>query len=404
MATTKATVKDIAEELGIPFERSVYHWSIYHCNGKFFVNKKPLYELFEDVKKDKNVILNNLVDINDGAIAQYAGNAKAPIHKQNVGTTITTDVDEMLQATGCTINFDKSVRTSINGFYLPNNIKYIVNRIKLGRNIYLQGPSGCGKTKLVEKLGEFYEQKIVRVNFSIGTTEQQLVGKFVVKDGRTEFKYGIVPLAMQNGWWIVFDEIDYAQPEHLAVLQPVLEGYPMLITQNENETIEPHPNFRMFATANTKGRGDISQMYTGTQFLNSAFLDRWSVFEMSYTNKEKQIVVDMCNDKIFADQLVSFFDKLRFTADKGTISNSVFSTRGIENIVDVMKIGETLDDAIENEVLSRFDEFEKNIIKEIANDVWDTQHYFKNNWVLGMEHKILTESEKAETADAAENE
>ncbi len=219
------------------------------------------------------------------------------------------ELDENLAAAFISkkINYDIRIPKKFDGYYFPIFTSAVLRRIEIGRNVFLSGPSGTGKTEFVLKLGECISQKVVRVNFNVGTTEQHLIGKWTVKDGQTEFVYGILPLAMKFGWWILFDEIDFAMPEHMAVLQPVLEGEPLLVTLNKNEEIIPHENFRVFATGNTKGRGDETQSYVGTGNLNLAFLDRWAIFEMDYTDKERDIVKSIIHEKTLAKQICEFF-------------------------------------------------------------------------------------------------
>lgn len=291
------------------------------------------------------------------------------------------------------IDFDVKIPKVHNNYYFPNNIQNIITRLKLARNIFLVGDAGTGKSELPQHLGNYMGAEVVRINFNIGTTEQHLIGKFVVKDGQTKFVYGLIPLAMMNGWWIILDEIDYAQPEHLSALQSVLEGNPLIITQNENEAIHPHANFRVFATGNTKGRGDESQSYVGTNFLNMAFLDRWSVFEINYTTAEAKICMNIIEDGTFVTQLSSYFKILRKISEDGELGNVSFSTRRLIQICEVMALGETLKEALEFELFSRYEGYEVNVMREAAYDVWDRTHYFGNNWKIGDEHLPVTTNE-----------
>lgn len=286
------------------------------------------------------------------------------------------------------IDWSIPVPSTHQGYYFPESIAAIVRRLQMGRNIFISGPAGTGKTEFVINLARAYEQKVVRVNFNVGVTEAHLVGKFIVKDGATKFIHGVVPMAMKNGWWIVFDEIDYAQPEHLAVLQPVLEGDALLLTQNENEAIIPHENFRVFATANTKGRGDTSQAYVGTNFMNLAFLDRWSIFEFGYTKYEKKILSDIIkSDKLLVEQVYDFFGLLRKAVEKCDIVNTAFSTRRMIQLAEMLAVGESLDEVLKNEIFNRYDKNEVDVLQEIAYDVWDKVHYF-NGWKSGDAHTV----------------
>jgi len=308
--------------------------------------------------------------------------------------------DQMAAYLDKVVDYSTKIPKQKDGYYFPNNVDAIVRRVAVGRNCFLTGKTGTGKTQFVDHLSRVIDQKVVRVNFHVGTTEQHLIGKWIVKDGQTEFVYGVLPMAMRYGWWIVFDEIDYAMPEHLSVLQPVLEGEPLLLTQNENEEIIPHENFRMFATANTKGRGDDSQNYVGTGHMNLAFLDRWSIFEFDYTKREKNVVMNIIQESKMAEQIVQYFDILRKKTNEGQIINAEFSTRRLIFLAEALKFGEPLSEALEYEVFCRYEKSEIDALKEIAYDVWDREHYFKG-WKLGDEHWTPPVPEDANAATSA---
>ena len=245
----------------------------------------------------------------------------------------------------------------------------------------------CGKTEFVFALAKLMGvEQVVRVNFHIGVTEQHLIGKTLAKDGETYFSYGIVPTLMQNGGWLILDELDYAQPEHNAVLQPILEGQPLFIPQAGNVTIHPHPNFRIFATANTKGRGDESQAYAGTNYQNASLLDRFSKFEFSYSKDEPKIVNSILEDKTLSRQIMEFFTILRQNVEKGNIANAVFTTRKLQQIAELIKFGESLMESIRYEIVDSFNQYEKPEILEIMKDIWDQAHYA--DWHLGDAHFV----------------
>lgn len=313
------------------------------------------------------------------------------VHDVNIAST---EVIELVEP----IDFDVKVPKTYEHFYFPTFNKNVVTRLKMGRNVFLSGPAGCGKTEYVYGLAGFFDTKVVRVNFNVGTTEQHLIGRMTATAGETKFIYGLLTLAMIHGWWIIFDEIDYAMPEHMSVLQPVLEGNPLIITQNKGETIVPHENFRAFGTANTKGRGDDTQGYTGTNFLNMAFLDRWSIFEMDYTKQEPNIMGQYIEDDVLIGQINQYFELLRTASYQGELNNSVFSTRRMIQLCESLNEGESLKDALTYELWSRYDEGEVGIMKEFANDVWDKETYLKGNWAVGSPH-----FEKEPIADDVKN-
>jgi len=277
-------------------------------------------------------------------------------------------------------------KKKVDDYYMPECTVAIARRVILNRPILITGPSGCGKTTFVYALAKLMgvkHENIARVNFHIGVTEQHLIGKTLVKNQETYFSYGILPTLMQNGGWIILDEFDYGLSEHIAVLQPVLEGKPLFIPQAGNVTIYPHPNFRIFATANTKGRGDETQSYTGTNYLNASTLDRFSKFEFTYSNESK-IIASIINDKILTKQLIQFFQILRENVNNGIINSAVFTTRKLKQIAELVKFGEPLMESIKYEIIDAFNDYEKPIVIEIMHDVWDKEHYA--NWRLGDEH------------------
>jgi MoxR-like ATPase len=274
------------------------------------------------------------------------------------------------------------------GFYFPEFIPNFLNRVRSRRNIFLAGESGTGKSEMVQKLADFYGQTLIRVNFHQGVTESSLIGRYVVKNSETIFAYGLVPLAMKKGYWLLLDEIDYAEPEHTSVLQAVLEGKPLVITSNEGEILKAHPSFRIFATGNTTGRGDSTDSYHGTNFMNSAFLDRWTIFEMTYSKKESKIIENMIGDKEISKKLVKVFELFRGLKKNGDITNAVFSTRRMMNVAEALKMGDSISDSFKYEVFSRFNSEEIMILSECIRDIFDYNHYFESDWNLGKPHHL----------------
>jgi MoxR-like ATPase len=272
------------------------------------------------------------------------------------------------------------------GFYFPDFTPNFLNRVRAKRNIFLAGESGTGKSEMVQKLADFYGQTLIRINFHQGVTESSLIGKYVVKNSETVFAYGLVPLAMKKGYWLLLDEIDYAEPEHTSVLQAVLEGKPLVITSNEGEILKAHPSFRIFATGNTTGRGDSTDSYHGTNFMNSAFLDRWTIFEMVYSKKEAKIIENIIRDSDMSKKLVKIFELFRSLKKNGDITNAVFSTRRMMNIAEALKMGDSLKDAFQYELFSRFNSEENMIMSECIRDILDSSWYLEKDWFLGNTH------------------
>jgi MoxR-like ATPase len=294
---------------------------------------------------------------------------------------------------------ENKLPTVIDNYYLPKWRDRFAARINNNNMLFLSGPAGCGKSELVRVLAHHAQKELIRINFVSGIGESQLVGKYIVKDGATVFNYGLVPLAMKNGWWLLLDEIDYAEPEHLAILQPVLEGNALTMIQNEGEKITPHPDFRIIATGNTKGRGDLSQSYVGTNFLNASFMDRFTVFEMDYTEREVDIAINETGDQVLSEKLIQVFGLFRKSVEDGQINNAVFSTRRLVQLCKALAIGDSLKEAFDYEIFSRYDKEESKILVEMVKDVFQREHYLTKKWTLGMEHAVSLQTDSVvETA------
>lgn len=314
---------------------------------------------------------------------------------------INNDAVATASVTNQSVEVPENLPATINEYYLPKWRNRLAARVNNNSMIYITGPAGCGKSELVRTLAQHVGQEFIRINFVSGIGESQLVGKYIVKDGATIFNYGLVPLAMKNGWWLLLDEIDYAEPEHLAILQPILEGGALTMVQNEGEKITPHPNFRLFATGNTKGRGDTSQSYVGTNFLNASFMDRFTVFEMDYSEREEDIATYETEDAVLAAKLVQVFGLFRKSADDGQIQNAVFSTRRLVQVCKALYMGDTLKEAFEYEIFSRYDKEESKILVEMLKDVFQKDHYLTKKWTLGMDHPTVMSADTNATTPAA---
>ena len=155
----------------------------------------------------------------------------------------------------------------------------VIDGVIQKQNIILTGGTGVGKTTHITQLANRINQPLLRINFNGETRMSDLVGKIQVIGGETRWRDGVLPTAMRNGWWLLLDELDFAEPAVLSLLHPVLEDESLLvIKENGGEILRPHPNFRLFATANSIGAMSSSAgSYTGTNEMNEAFLDRWQV-------------------------------------------------------------------------------------------------------------------------------
>jgi cobaltochelatase CobS len=149
------------------------------------------------------------------------------------------------------------------------------------RRVLVQGLHGTGKSTHVEQVAARLNWPCVRINLDGHISRLDLVGRdaVVLREGRqvTEFQEGIVPWALQRPIALIFDEYDAGRPEVMFVIQRILERDGKFTLADQNRVIAPHPAFRLFATANTVGLGNLNGLYHGAQKLNHAQIDRWNI-------------------------------------------------------------------------------------------------------------------------------
>ena len=214
-------------------------------------------------------------------------------------------------------------------------VKDIIDSIHFKKNIILTGPSGVGKTSCINQMARAIRQPVIRINFNAETRMSHLIGKTHLKDGQTVWEDGVIPQAMRNGYWIIFDEIDYAPPEIMSLIYPILEKTPSLtLKENNGEVIYPASTFLCFATSNTIGamQGRRSK-FNGTGKMSEALLNRFDVFHMQNMNaKEELKLLRLVCPQLqlnFARKMVEFASRIRSTENREEKSFSAgdFSTR-----------------------------------------------------------------------------
>ncbi len=149
------------------------------------------------------------------------------------------------------------------------------------RRVMLQGAHGTGKSTHVEQVAARLGWPLLRINLDGHLSRSDLVGRdaIVLRDGQqvTEFQEGMLPWALQRPVALLFDEFDAGRPDVMFVIQRVLERDGKFTLLDQNRIISPHPRFRLFATTNTIGLGDLTGMYRGSNVLNQAQIDRWNI-------------------------------------------------------------------------------------------------------------------------------
>ena len=209
--------------------------------------------------------------------------------------------------------------------------------------IFISGLSGNGKTTMVEQVCANLKREAIRVNISIETDEDDLIGGNTLVDGNVVYREGPVLTAMKRGAVLILDEIDRGSNK-LMCLQAILEGKPYF-NKKTGETVTPAPGFNVVATANTKGRGSDDGKFISANILDEAFLERFAItVEQEYPTMatEKKIILkkmDKVNnvDEEFATHLVTWSDVIRKTYYEGAI-DELISTRRLEHIVNAFAV------------------------------------------------------------------
>ena len=226
--------------------------------------------------------------------------------------------------------------------------------------VFVTGLSGNGKTLMIEQIHAKLKKELIRVNITIETDEDDLLGGFRLINGETKFVPGPVIEAMERGCTLLLDECDLGSNKLLA-LQPVLEGKGVYL-KKVNKWITPKEGFNVMATANTKGKGSEDGRFIGTNILNEAFLERFAItIEQPYANAatEKKIILGSMQkynkvDEEFASNLVTWAEVIRKTFFEGGV-DELISTRRLDHIAKAYAIFDDKMKSIEL-CVSRFDE------------------------------------------------
>ena len=248
-----------------------------------------------------------------------------------------------------------------------NDVKKIIQS-NLFYPTFITGLSGNGKTFSVEQACAQAKRELIRVNITIETDEDDLIGGFRLVDGATVWHNGPVVEALQRGAILLLDEIDLASNKILC-LQSILEGKGVFL-KKIGKYIRPAAGFNVIATANTKGKGSDDGRFVGTNVLNEAFLERFPVtFEQEYPTpaNEIKILEALCEDQDFCKRLVDWADIIRKTFFDGGI-DEVISTRRLVHIVRAFQIFGNRAKAITT-CISRFDEETKEAFQQLYDKV-----------------------------------
>ena len=267
----------------------------------------------------------------------------------------------------------------------PDTTLAILAGFNHNRRVMIQGYHGTGKSTHIEQVAARLNWPAVRVNLDSHISRIDLIGKDAIKlkDGKqvTEFHEGILPWALRNPVAIVFDEYDAGRADVMFVIQRVLEHDGKLTLLDQNEIITPHSNFRLFATSNTVGLGDTTGLYHGTQQINQAQMDRWSlVATLNYLSVEVESTIvlakspsyDSEEGKRVIKQMVTVADLTRTAFMNGDLS-TVMSPRTVINWASNTEIFKDVGYAFRLTFLNKCDELERQIVAEFFQRCFDEE-------------------------------
>jgi cobaltochelatase CobS len=244
------------------------------------------------------------------------------------------------------------------------------------RRVMITGYHGTGKSTHIEQVAARLNWPCIRINLDSHISRIDLIGKdaIVLKDGKqvTEFREGILPWSYQHNVALVFDEYDAGRPDVMFVIQRILESSGKLTLLDQSRVIRPHPAFRLFSTANTIGLGDTTGLYHGTQQINQAQMDRWSIVTaLNYLPHAQEVGIVLAKTKNYDNEkgrkvianMVRVADLTRNAFMQGDLS-TVMSPRTVMTWAQNAEIFDDLGFAFRVTFLNKCDELERALVAE----------------------------------------
>ena len=253
------------------------------------------------------------------------------------------------------------------------------------RRVMVQGFHGTGKSTHIEQIAARLNWPCVRINLDSHISRIDLLGKDAIKlnDGKqiTEFQEGLLPWSIQNPVALVFDEYDAGRPDVMFVIQRILEVEGKLTLLDQNKILEPHNSFRLFATTNTVGLGDMTGLYHGNQQINQGQMDRWHILAtLNYLDPDQEFKVVMsklnnlkgAKNQDIVKNMIKLANLTRAGFANGDIS-TLMSPRTVISWGQNFKIFKDIVLSFKLTFLNKCDEVEKSIISEYFQRCFDLE-------------------------------
>ena len=259
----------------------------------------------------------------------------------------------------------------------------IISGFAFNKRVLIQGYHGTGKSTHIEQVASRLNWPCLRINLDSHITRGDLIGKDIIKieNGvqKTDYKDGMLPWAIQRPAALVFDEYDAGRPEVMFVIQRILESNGKFTLLDDNKVLDPHPSFRMFATANTIGQGDNLGIYHGTNQINQGQMDRWNIVSiLNYLSPEKELKIVLSKIQTFKNPsdiekvklMISLAGLVRKGFTRGDLT-SVLSPRTVINWAENYIIFNDITVSFKLTFLNKCEDDEKPIIAEYFQRVFD---------------------------------
>lgn len=249
------------------------------------------------------------------------------------------------------------------------------------KRVMIQGMHGTGKSTHLEQIAARINWPCMRVNLDGHISRLDLVGKDVIRlqDGKqiTEFQEGIVPWALQRPIALIFDEYDAGRPDVMFVIQRLLERDGHFTLLDQNKVIKPHPAFRLFATANTVGLGNVNGMYHGAQRLNHAQLDRWNIIAtLNYLPAAEEAAIVKAQVASIDNEQLEQMVQLATLTRQGFINGDLTTLMSPRTVISWAENTAIFQDsalAFKLAFLNKCDEAEQPIVAEYYQRCFDTE-------------------------------
>jgi len=251
--------------------------------------------------------------------------------------------------------------------------KALLAGLALRKNTFMEGPTGCGKTQLLLQIFAEMKRPIVRLNLNGEVTPATFRGRMKADPQKgTYFDEGTMPFCMRAGIPLLLDEVDYAPPHVIATMSSVAEAGRSLYIEETGERVVAEDGFMIFATANTGGKGDTRGVYTGTEVLNSAFLDRFGLkMKMEYLSKSEEtgmlhrrfpgVPLDQINE------VVAIATEVRSSFQRGLLAVTMSTRRLIEYFELSAVVGES--ESMRLSLLNWVDEDDEQLVHDVITRV-----------------------------------